>query len=281
MLQLNGIENMGNTCYISTILLSLLHCHAFINYFNLIKKTNNIVGDAFKHFIYTYHNDKCNIADFIVLIKKTLTQYNNIDQQDADAFLLDLLNYLKDNLPQCFDHHRYTFVNDLSKDVWGNDLNVISEIFQGQCQSKIECKECNHTITTFHNFFQLEIPLNCTLEECFKNYFNTEELNDYSCDNCNTKNCVKHNNINIFPVILIFVIKRYEKNNIEYHTNITINNLNYQLYSVVNHTGATINSGHYTTSINYNDKWYHINDTTINETNLTFENAYILFYKLK
>ena len=55
--------------------------------------------------------------------------------------------------------------------------------------------------------------------------------------------------------------------------------IEYELYSICNHTGSC-NSGHYTSYCKNDNKWYEFNDNTvikIKELNKT--NAYCLFYK--
>ena len=278
---LNGIHNMGNTCYISTILLTLFHNKPLNNFFHKINKTNNLLGDAFKQSIMQYFDNNLDTANFIVVIKKVLSQYNNIDQHDADSFLLDILDYFNENLPRCFENHRVEFKNEDSKKIWGDKLNIISEIFQGQSLTQIKCNDCNHTINTYQNFYQLEVPLNGTLEDCFKELFSEENLDEYKCDRCQKTNCSKLNQISVFPVTLIFVVKRFnQKNKVQYQTQLTINNIVYTLYAISNHTGSSMNSGHYTTMLLHDNEWYNINDESINKVNLNFDFAYILFYKV-
>ena len=59
----------------------------------------------------------------------------------------------------------------------------------------------------------------------------------------------------------------------------------YDLYGIVNHMGG-VSGGHYTSLVkNANNKWYHFNDTNVNEvTNLQeliTPKAYCLFYRLR
>ena len=277
-----GIPNMGNTCYISTILLALFHNIPMNNFFRKINKTNNVLGDAFKTSFLQYHDNNLDTPKFIVLIKKVLKQYNNIDQNDADSFLLDLLDYLHEHLPRCFEDYRIQFKNDESKNIWGSRLNIISETFQGQHVSVIGCKDCGHELRNYQNFYQLEIPLNGSVEDCFNELFTEEKLTEYKCDNCKKENSTKLHQISIFPITLIFLIKRFnKKNTTSYQTILRINDIQYELYAITNHTGSSLNSGHYTTFLLHKNEWYHINDESINKVNLHFDYAYILFYKIK
>jgi ubiquitin C-terminal hydrolase len=58
----------------------------------------------------------------------------------------------------------------------------------------------------------------------------------------------------------------------------------YELYGVCNHSGGLL-GGHYTAYVkNSNAKWYHFNDTIVNEieeTQIISPKAYCLFYRKK
>jgi hypothetical protein len=59
----------------------------------------------------------------------------------------------------------------------------------------------------------------------------------------------------------------------------------YDLYGICNHSGGVL-GGHYTSYVkNANDKWYHFNDTTVNEVEnlqkMISPQAYCFFYRKK
>ena len=63
------------------------------------------------------------------------------------------------------------------------------------------------------------------------------------------------------------------------------NTYKYELYGVCNHSGGVM-GGHYTAYIkNANDKWYHFNDTSVQEvpliSSIVSPKAYCLFYRKK
>ena len=173
--------------------------------------------------------------------------------------------------------------------------------------NKIKCGKCSHVSHNFEPFLclQLPIPQNdekiINLSDCLTNYMKCEELdknNYYSCEVCKDKT-----NANIcqiiqkLPKILIIQFKRFnyingnwKKNNnyIDFKINFNFSkmlnskNANYKLYSIINHLGGSIDSGHYINYSQINDKWYNFDDSNINEldeSTIFSKNAYILFYK--
>jgi ubiquitin C-terminal hydrolase len=251
------------------------------NFFSKIKSVKNPLVNILKESFEDYSNNKFNPVNLYVKIKETLPVYNNIDQHDANEFMVNLLDYLHENIPQCFDKHRIQFANDAAKESWGNRMNIISEIMQGQYHITIDCSQCNHKITTFETFIQLEIPYKGNLETAFKAFANAEVLDGYICDACKESGTSqKKTDICIFPLTLIFVIKRNnEPNETSFQTKLTINKVVYELYCVCNHMG-TLDMGHYSTTLFNKDKWYLINDDFVKEIQYpNFAHAYILFYK--
>ena len=280
-MSLSGIQNLGNTCYISCIFLSLFYNPPLKNFFDAIKVFPNELTKQLKESFHDYHKGKFVPTKFYVVLKTTLERYNNINQHDADEFLIDLLDYLKHTLPSCFEKHRINFKDDKSVEIWGNHKNIISEIFQGQYHVSISCEKCNHVISNFENFIQFEIPFQKNLEDTFKQIMEPEDLPEYVCDKCNEVNCCKKKcSICIFPLCLIFNIKRDETTNVhQFQTTLNINNIVYELYSICNRTG-NMENGHYSCTIKHENKWFLINDENVHpikEPN--FKHAYILFYK--
>ena len=60
----------------------------------------------------------------------------------------------------------------------------------------------------------------------------------------------------------------------------------FDLQAVIWHHGDTFEHGHYTCDVNIDGAWYHINDTTYNTSDVTFESKpgesrapYIILYK--
>lgn len=279
-----GIQNIGNTCYIGSILLCLFNNLPLKNYLSIVSQNNKFTNNFLNSFIESFSRYTQNTLDpieFYLLLKQTFPQYNNINQHDANEFCLFLLDYLNTHIPPCFDTHRVDIQSPESSAVWGSNKNIISETFQGQISSIVKCTNCDYENITYENFMQLDIPLDCNLERTFIDLFSEQKIEDFNCESCTESNCFMKKQIEIFPITFTFVIKRYNKpNNIDFPKVLKINNLSYTLYAICNHTGSTMNSGHYTTFIKKNDNVFLINDESVTKVDdFDFKYAYILMYK--
>lgn len=184
--------------------------------------------------------------------------------------------------------------------------SIITDLFYGVFLSEIKCEHCLNKSVSFEpfNVLQLDMEQNLNnLEEILKNYFKEGSV-DYKCDECEKNGIAKKTLIiHMLPEKLIIQLKRFivrgrhsRKNNS--NINFPIDNLvlnevikdkdvEYELYSVVNHIGD-VGGGHYT---NYsknqiNKEWYEFNDSSVSyltkpEDEIISSNAYILFYQKK
>lgn len=172
------------------------------------------------------------------------------------------------------------------------------------------CKKCNNVHINFEpfNMMAISIPKNSsekiTLEECIKNEFKKEVLNDENkcfCEVCNDKtDAIQKTEVWNTSDYLIIHLKRFKNTGkrvskidtpVEYPLkglqikNLKKNNTtSFSLYGIVHHRGV-LSGGHYIayTKNALNGKWYEFNDDDIvhcpNETDIVDGGAYILFYK--
>lgn len=101
------------------------------------------------------------------------------------------------------------------------NFSVILDLFQGQYASRLQCKVCNKTSTTYQPFSVLSIPMphdklnsNCSIIDCFNEFTKVENLEvdeQWSCPTCKKKQpSTKKLTITRLPKNLIIHLKRFD-----------------------------------------------------------------------
>ena len=315
---LNGLINLGNTCYMNTCLQFLIHCKPFLR--RLYQKIpTRILSRDFYDLCELQANSNQPNSPF--KLKKNFAHkhllYSNYNQHDSQEFCRLLLDDMSRELNRVISLPKYEELDEKNKDKFEifkdfNELfkkredSIIVDTFYLQIINIFECK-CGYKTYSFENL--LDLPLlfpeknninKIELDELIQNYFNSENINwCLNCPGCNKKDVthIKKSYFSYLPEILIISLQRYnmkknKKNNIfvDFVPNLNINKYadkdlcnfkKYKLINVINHKG-NINSGHYFSYVNIKGKWYEFNDNycgPIHTMKYISETAYILIYE--
>ena len=200
---------------------------------------------------------------------------------------------------------------EMIKKMYSKEYSEIWNIFYAVHVSEISNLETGEKInTTPEPYFMIDLPIpennkSPSLIDCFNHYVQGEVLegeNAWYNEKTNTKiNIRKKILFWSFPNILVIDFKRFnnrfQKNQVlitfpfddldlsNYVIGYKKDMYKYELYGVCNHSGGTM-GGHYTSYVkNANGKWYHFNDTSVNEValidSIISPKAYVLFYRKK
>jgi ubiquitin C-terminal hydrolase len=298
---LTGLVNLGNTCYLNSIIQSLFACKKFVK--SLIEIDVQQLNEAAEN-DFSFLNQLKILFSIMLLTQRPAVKATNFvkhctpswfrfgQQQDSSEFLIFLLDNLDEQLKK-FDP---IFIN------------LVKKSFGIQLKTECKCSNCN--TTTARNDVCFYIPLSfhtkaidkkIPLKSLINHFFEVENLssetgNSYFCTNCNSlQNAFKqiylsrNEEMNVYPPdYLIFTLNRfiYQANNdgsvqnnlkimeqVDYPTKIEINTYDvdnklitetYCLHSIVVHSGSSLHYGHYYT--------YMVCQFDSNETN---ENWYL------
>lgn len=244
-LSITGLRNLGNTCYINSIMQCLFATREFRDLF---------ISSAYKKFLKANKNKIPQLSNgFYLLFKKmylnggcsvvpiSFLKICNIlrpdlkipdDQQDTTEFLMLILDKLHDELSNqdnvvneypnliLYDEQELNVKeNDykrwFDKNVIGNGLSPIDDIFQGQIEHSLQCQRCGHSSYNYSTFYILSLAIpkptmtgfskskRVKLEDCFDMYTSDEVLsgeNAWECPHCckisdDYKDIVKKNKV--------------------------------------------------------------------------------------
>ena len=202
-----GYLNLGNTCYMNSVLHSLTSTVELSKYFllNLHKNDinyNNTYGSKGNIATQYYNILKEQLlersSDYIVphefkdAISLYMKDFSNSNQHDANEFLSYLLNFIHEDLNKV-TKKEFLSINNKTKEeteyeasdrfkeyYLKKDNSIITDLFNGQIRSQINCPECNTEIINYYPFNTLSLCIpdnNIKINiKVFKRNGSTDEL---------------------------------------------------------------------------------------------------------
>jgi ubiquitin C-terminal hydrolase len=258
-----GIRNNGNTCFAAATVQLLARCRPFVTKLEattLQRPAHEALRAQFRlraTRVATIHN-----------IARVFDYFFDGRQHDAHEFLVALLARLDAE----------------AAEVTGNPTWV-AEIIGGKSSNLVLCANCDHEIVTEDSFSAMSIPISeevKSLSDMIQATSVPQPVPAYECDSCRSKNSVTlTTSIVDAPPVLLLHLLRFSvvatdgevvmtKSSLPVHVppEIEIHTVNgrfrYRLAGVVEHHGATMESGHYTAILHdEDDKWRKVDDSEV------------------
>ncbi|SCU87664.1 LAFA_0E08086g1_1 [Lachancea sp. 'fantastica'] len=315
-----GLVNMGSTCFMSTIVQTLVHNPYVLK--NSLDQHHYAHCDsdnssacfscALDTVIANFYGPSSESSfpsqqkGFIDLLLCSWNANKNLagySQQDAHEFLQFFLNQL---------HSDYVRINKNAVIKPEFCKCIAHSAFQGTLRSSIICTECHDgSNIKFDPMMDLSLDINnkTTLIECLQSFHEGEKLTDFNhkCRNCGSvQNPIKQMTIAKLPPVLVLQLKRFEHrmtgNSVKLNDFVQfpaylnmapfchkeetkhVPDLVYELVAVISQEGS-VNQGHYTSMCKITGgQWFRFNDsmvTSVSEEDVLRQQAYLVFYVIR
>uniref|UniRef100_A0A1A8FYH5 Ubiquitin carboxyl-terminal hydrolase n=3 Tax=Nothobranchius korthausae TaxID=1143690 RepID=A0A1A8FYH5_9TELE len=243
-----GLKNLGNTCFMNSILQCLsntseLRDYCLRNFYRLDLssscRTSSGLMEEFAKLTQSLwtslSNEAISPSDFKNQIQRFAPKFVGSSQQDAQEFLRFLLDGLHNEVNRVSIRPKVSVEDfdplsddEKSRRMWNMYLerenSKVVDLFVGQLKSSLTCTVCGFRSTVFDPFWDLSIPVaqkssgEVTLKDCLK-LFTREDVLDGderpTCDRCKTRRkCTKRFSIQKFPQILVLHLKRFSDTNV-------------------------------------------------------------------
>uniref|UniRef100_A0A6N2NJ70 Ubiquitin carboxyl-terminal hydrolase n=1 Tax=Salix viminalis TaxID=40686 RepID=A0A6N2NJ70_SALVM len=301
-----GLKNLGNSCYLNSVLQCLTYTPPLANFCLRDSLAN---GEGKRD------------CPFCILEKQIVRSLSLDLPLDAPAKIQSCLKIFAEHF-RCGrqeDAHEFLrYVIDachntclrLKKLSWkgienGGDGSVVKKIFGGALQSQVKCLCCNCESNKVDEIMDISLDVlnSNSVRDAMQKFFQPEILdgnNKYKCENCKKLVAArKQMSVLQAPNVLVIQLKRFEgifggkiDKPIAFEEVLVLSSFmcktsqdpqpKYNLFGTIVHSGCSLESGHYYAYIKDTiGRWYCCNDSYVTLSTLQevlSEKAYILFF---
>ncbi|MCO5611304.1 hypothetical protein L7F22_065556 [Adiantum nelumboides] len=299
-----GLNNLGNTCFLNSVLQCLTYTPPLATYFQAGLHKSSCRAVAFCAMCALENHVKQALSapgrfispnQLVRNLRCISRAFHMGRQEDAHEYM----RYLIEALQKCCSLDVHAKASPHSR------KSYIQKIFGGRLQSQVKCTECEHSSNTYDPFLDLSLDIVKaeSLLKALTRFTGIEVLdgdNKYFCSKCKKKvRAHKQFTIDYAPHVLTVQFKRFSSSgrfggkidkNVRFDRTLNLTpfvngkegQVSYSLYAVLVHSGWSTHSGHYFCFVRTSaDIWHRLDDCRVSQVSekVVFEQkAYILFY---
>ncbi|CAN6164833.1 unnamed protein product [Urochloa humidicola] len=301
-----GLQNLGNTCYLNSVLQCLTYTEPFAAYLQSGKHKSSCRTSGFcalcalqTHVKTALQSTGKIVAPSIIVknLRCISRRFRNSRQEDAHELMVNLLESM----------HKCCLPSGVpSESQSAYEKSLVHKIFGGRLRSQVKCTRCSHCSNKFDPFLDLSLDIAkaTTLVRALQNFTEDELLDggqkQYQCERCKQKVVAKKRfTIDKAPNVLTVHLKRFSPFNprekidkkVDFQPVLDLKpfvsdskgtNLKYSLYGVLVHAGWNTQSGHYYCFVRTSSgMWHNLDDNQVRqvrEADVLKQKAYMLFY---
>ncbi|WOL19379.1 ubiquitin carboxyl-terminal hydrolase 23-like [Canna indica] len=301
-----GLANLGNTCFLNSVLQCLTYTEPFAAYLQSGKHKSSCNTAGFcamcalqNHVIAALQSSgKILSPSHLVKNLRCISRnFRNARQEDAHEYMVNLLESM----------HKCCLPSGVpSESPSAYERSLVHKIFGGRLRSQVKCTQCSYSSSKFDPFLDLSLEINKadSLRKALAHFTTVEQLDggqrQYQCQRCKEKvRALKQLTIHKAPYVLTIHLKRFGSHipgqkidkRVDFEPTLDLKpfvsdehggELKYTLYGVLVHAGWSTHSGHYYCYVRTSSgMWHSLDDNQVrqvSEKTVLAQKAYMLFY---